>query len=183
MRRSLPRLFAIALVVFSLVVLASANGSAQELVASNVINTATVLPAAMTSTVLFPAPATMTAKAAEVSAPVPSMTQASRFGDTRRPAALPALYASTALLQVLDAHSTMTAIDAGAHEANPLMKGVATNKGAMLAVKAGVAGATIYMAERMWKRNPVGAVAMMALVNGVNAFVVAHNYRVARSLR
>ena len=183
MRRSLPRLFAIALVVFSLLVLASANVSAQELVASNVINTSTVLPAAMTSTVLFPAPATTTVKAAEVSAPIPSMTQPSRFTDARRPTALPALYASTALLQALDVHSTMTAIDAGAHEANPLMKGVATNKGAMLAVKAGVAGATIFMAEKMWKRNPVGAVAMMAVVNSVNAFVVAHNYQVARSLR
>jgi hypothetical protein len=185
MRRSLPRLFAIALVVFSLILMASANASAQELVASNVLNTATVLPASMTSTVLFPAPTAIAtaAAAAEIAAPIASVSQSSRFNDVRRPAALPALYASTALLQALDAHSTMTAINAGAHEANPLMKGVATNKGAMLAVKAGVAGATIYMAEKMWKRNPVGAVAMMAVVNGVNAFVVAHNYKVAQSLR
>jgi Domain of unknown function (DUF5658) len=180
MRRSLPRLFATALVV--LVGLGSASASAQELVASNVMNTATVLPSSMTSTVLFPATPATTA-AAQAATPLTAIGQSGRFDGPRRPAALPALYASTALLQALDAHSTMKAIGAGAHEANPMMKGVAGNKGALLAVKAGVAGATIFMAEKMWRRNPVGAVAMMAVVNSVNAFVVAHNYRVVKGLQ
>jgi hypothetical protein len=35
----------------------------------------------------------------------------------------------------------------------------------------------------MWRRNPVGAIALMAVINGVNAVVVAHNYKVANSLR
>ena len=180
MRRSLPRLFATALVAF--VALGSASASAQELIASNVMNTATVLPSSVTSTVLFPATPVTTASA-QAATPLTSISRSARFDGPSRPAALPALYASTALLQALDAHSTMKAIGAGAHEANPVMKGVAGNKGALLAVKAGVAGATIFMAEKMWKRNPVGAVAMMAVVNSVNAFVVAHNYRVARSLQ
>jgi hypothetical protein len=180
MRRSLPRLFAIALVAF--VGLGTTRASAQDLVAANVLNAATVVPSSMSSTVLFPA-LPLTATAAQTTTPLASIGQPARFDGPRRPAALPALYASTALLQALDAHSTMKAINAGAHEANPMMKGVAGNKGALLAVKAGVTGATIFMAERMWKRNPVGAVAMMAIVNGVNAFVVAHNYRVVKGLQ
>jgi hypothetical protein len=105
------------------------------------------------------------------------------FGDSRRPALLPPLYASTIVLQVLDAHSTMSAIRNGAHEANPFMQGVAKNNGAMLAVKAGVAASTIFFAEKMWKRNRVGAVAMMVALNTIDALVVVHNYGVASRLR
>jgi hypothetical protein len=179
MRRSLPRLFAITLVAF--VGLGTSRASAQDLVAANVLNTATVVPSSLSSTVLFPA-TPLAATAAQTTTPL-TIGQSARFDGPRRPAALPALYASTAILQALDAHSTIKAINAGAHEANPMMKGVAGNKGALLAVKAGVTGATIFMAEKMWKRNPVGAVAMMAIVNGVNAFVVAHNYRVVKGLK
>lgn len=181
MRRTLPRLFAIALLVISFAFLFAATVSAQEQMAWAAISTAPVLPASLTNSVLFPA--TFNANAAEAVAPVPPIAQVARYNASKRPLLLPALYASTALLQALDAHSTMTALSVGAHEANPLMKGVASNKGALLAVKAGVAGATIYFAEKMWKRNPVGAIVMMALINGVNAAVVAHNYRVVRSLR
>ncbi len=87
-------------------------------------------------------------------------------------------------MQALDAHSTYAAINRGGVEANPLMKGVVGNKGAMMAVKAGVAASTIWMAERMWKKgNRVGAIATMLIVNGVTAAVVANNYKVASSLR
>lgn len=182
MRRTLPRLLALALAVPSFVLLASVPVSAQEQIAANVINTATVLPASMASTVLFPS--TLTASASEAVTSRPVIGQVSRYNDApRRPTVLPALYASTALLQALDAKSTMTAMSLGAQEANPFMKGAASNKGALLAVKAGVAGATIFMAEKMWRRSPVGAIAMMLVINGVNAAVVAHNYRVIKSLR
>jgi hypothetical protein len=182
MRRTLPRPLALALVAFSFVVAASAPAHAQELVAANVINAATVLPASMTSTVTFPATAT-TANAAEAAGPIPPIAQVERYNSPRRPTALPLLYASTIALQALDAHSTMQAISLGAHEANPFMKGAASNQGALIAVKAGVAGATIFFAEKMWKRNPVGAIALMAVINSVNFAVVAHNYRVSKSLR
>ena len=50
------------------------------------------------------------------------------------------------------------------------MQGVVQNKGAMMAVKAGVAAGTIFLAERMWKRgNRVGAIATMLVANGVTA--------------
>jgi len=181
MRRTLPRLFASALLVVSFTLMSSTTVSAQEQMASVALSGTTALPASLMDAVL--SPAAVASNAAAAVAPAPPLATAARFDSPRRPSLLPALYASTALLQALDAHSTMKAINAGAHEANPFMKGVAGNQGALLAVKAGVAGATIYFAEKMWKRNPVGAIAMMVVVNGVNAAVVAHNYRVARSLR
>jgi hypothetical protein len=105
------------------------------------------------------------------------------FSSMRRPALLPALYAANVALQALDAHSTLTALDLGAREANPVMQGVVGNKPALLAVKAGAAVGTIYFAEKLWRRNRVGAVVMMVIVNGVTTAIVAHNYRVADKMR
>lgn len=164
-----------------------APAAAQQVMASN----------AMTGTVLFPvaplvsaAPVALAAEPADQAIALPqgpTLINAS-LGRTdfeqRRPALLPALYVSQIALQALDAHSTFTALDRGAHEANPVMKGVVGNRGAMMAVKAGVAAGTIVVAERMWRRgNRAGAIALMVIANGVTAAVVAHNYRVAGSLR
>lgn len=102
--------------------------------------------------------------------------------DFKRPSSLMPMYFSYAALQALDMHSTMSAMKAGAHEANPTMAGVVKNPGAFAAVKIGVAAATIFATERMWKRNKAAAIAVMVIANGVNAAVVMHNYRVARSL-
>jgi hypothetical protein len=97
-----------------------------------------------------------------------------------RPAALPALYASLGVLQALDVYSTRRAVGAGAGEANPLMQPAAGHAGAMLAVKAVSTAASIYFAERAWKKNRKGAIVLMAALNGVTAAVVAHNLRPAR---
>ena len=96
----------------------------------------------------------------------------------RRPLALSALYGTYGTLQVLDVVTTRRALPAGAHERNPLMQN--GNIGAMIAVKAAAGASTIYFAERMWKKNRVGAVIVMAALNGATAAVVAHNQRNAR---
>ena len=98
----------------------------------------------------------------------------------RRPAALPALYASLGALQALDVYSTRKAIGAGAFEANPLMRKAAGNSGTMLAVKAASTAAAIYFTERAWKKNKKGAVILMAAINGTMAAIVARNVRNAR---
>jgi hypothetical protein len=122
--------------------------------------------------------------AAEQVRPVgPMRPVESGFSSMRRPALLPALYAANVALQALDAHSTLTALDLGAREANPVMQGVVGNKPALLAVKAGAAVGTIYFAEKLWRRNRVGAVVMMVVVNGVTTAIVAHNYKVADRMR
>jgi hypothetical protein len=138
--------------------------------------------AALTRTVLFPtAPAAVSGAQRPVEALRPAPTAG--FSGIRRPALLPALYATNVALQALDAHSTLTALNRGAREANPVMQPVVGNRSALLAVKAGAAAGTIYFAEKLWRRNRVGAVAMMAVVNGVSAAIVAHNYKVASQMR
>jgi hypothetical protein len=90
------------------------------------------------------------------------------------------LYASFVALQALDAHSTLRAMDGGASEANPLMGAIARKPAALLAVKAGVAGSTIYLVEKVRVRNRKAAIALMTALNSLYAAIVAHNYRVPR---
>lgn len=105
------------------------------------------------------------------------------IGAIRRPIALPALYVSLAALQVFDGYSTTSGLSRGAQEANPMMQGPAGNKAAFWALKAGSTAASIWLAERMWKTNRVGAIVTMVAVNGVMATVAARNASVLKTLR
>lgn len=98
----------------------------------------------------------------------------------RRPSALPVMYATLAALNALDAYSTRQALNAGAREANPLMEKASGNQGAMLAMKALSTAGTIYFSERAWKKNRMGAIITMVVVNGATAAIAAHNLRNAR---
>lgn len=100
--------------------------------------------------------------------------------EQRRPSALVPLYVSFASLQALDAHSTARALDRGAVEANPMMKGLAGNTAGMLAVKAAATTGVVYSAERIWKRNKTAAVLFMVAANSAMGWVVQHNYRAVR---
>jgi hypothetical protein len=95
-----------------------------------------------------------------------------------RPAVLPALYGTYVALQGLDFYSTRKALAAGAHEANPVMRG--GHGATMLAVKAAAGVGTIYFAERAWKKNKAGAIVLMAVLNGATAMIAAHNLQNAR---
>ena len=96
----------------------------------------------------------------------------------RRPALLPILYGTYATFQAMDVMSTKKALAAGAHETNPSM--TSGSLGAMLAVKAAGGAATIYFAEKAWRKNRVGAVVLMAALNGATAAIAARNVRNAR---
>ncbi|HVW05345.1 MAG TPA: DUF5658 family protein [Vicinamibacterales bacterium] len=98
-------------------------------------------------------------------------------------ALMTSLYASTFAMQALDVHSTLTAFDAGAVEANPLMTGVTKNRLAFVALKAGIATSTVLAAHNMAKRNKVAAIATLVAMNSAYAMIVQHNYRVAQRLR
>ena len=99
----------------------------------------------------------------------------------KRPSALVPMYVSFAALQGFDYASTTRAISSGAgREGNPVMGPVVGNRAAFLAVKAGSAAGTMWIAERMWKKHPAGAIVFMAALNGVMATVVTHNMRVVR---
>lgn len=102
----------------------------------------------------------------------------------RRPGLLPALYVGTAALQAYDAYSTLTVLNRGGAEQNPLMKGVVKSPVAFVALKAGIATASIMAAERMWKsNNRVGAIVTMVASNGFMAYVAAHNARALHATR
>ena len=103
-----------------------------------------------------------------------------RFRRAGSTALLKSLYASMAVMQALDVHSTLSAFKAGAVEANPLMADVARNRGAFVAVKAAVATSTILAARQIAKRSKVAAVVTMVAINGAYAMIVQHNYKVAR---
>ena len=191
MNRLLPSLVAAALLTITF---GQSPVAAQDLIAGNTLSTAVLFPASLVSTVPTVPPTVSAAAVATgvetAAVPAQRAVTAQRFlrpnlpFDQGRPAMLPALYVIQGALQAMDAHSTFSAIGRGAHEANPLMQGVASNKGAMLAVKAGVAVGTIWMAESMWKRgNRLGAIVTMIAANSVAAIVVAHNYRLASRLQ
>jgi hypothetical protein len=177
MSRTLPRLAAILLTAVFVAHVAAAPAAAEELVGSTTLLS---VVASDTPAVLLPLfPATSRGAAATEA----TGTIAPDFSHIRRPRLLPALYAVTVLTQVLDAHSTMTALGRGGREMNPLMQGVASNRGALLAVKMGAAVGTVFVAEKLWRRNRVAAIALMVAVNAATAGIAAHNYSVASALR
>jgi hypothetical protein len=94
-----------------------------------------------------------------------------------RPGLLIPLYVMQFTLHGLDVHSTVRALENGHREANPLFKdaSTATMTGAKLASSA----VSVLIAEKLWKKNRIAAVLMMASVNGALAAVVANNYQIA----
>jgi hypothetical protein len=125
------------------------------------------------------------------SSPAPSMVGNTdrSFGRTQiekpasRPRVLPALYISLAAFQAFDAYSTARGLSSSAQESNPLMQHVAGNTVGFLALKAATAAVPMLLAERMWKHNKVGAVALMVVANGVAAAVSANNAQVLHQVR
>jgi hypothetical protein len=96
---------------------------------------------------------------------------------TERGPLLPVLYTGFGVLQALDAHSTLRAVDAGHREANPMMAPFANQPAAMIGVKAATAAGTIYMVDRLARRNRVAATVLMVALNGAYAAIVSANYR------
>jgi hypothetical protein len=128
---------------------------------------APLAPAALEAT----APAILTPPPAVLAEPAPAVG---------RPAGLVPLYLAFAGLQLADVHSTSRALDRGAVEANPLMKGFVGNEASLIAVKAAGAAVAIYASERLWKKNRTAAIAFMIASNSAMAWVVQHNYRIVR---
>jgi hypothetical protein len=123
-----------------------------------------------------PAPPRLTAIAPLPGSGVPSPSP-------RRPAALPALYVSFAVLQGLDAHSTLTAVGAGRTEANPAVKGLVARPATFLAAKLAATAGTLYLTERLWKKHRAAALVLMVAVNATYGAIVANNYRSSGGIR
>jgi len=101
----------------------------------------------------------------------------------QRPRSLPPLYAAFAVLQALDAHSTLSAVRAGLTEANPALRSVVTQPATFIAAKLAASAGTVYLTERLWRRHRMAAVMLMVAVNGTYGVIVANNYRSRASAR
>jgi len=117
-------------------------------------------------------------------APPPTNTIESHVGDGQavdpqrdRPRLLIPLYLMQFTLHGLDVHSTMRALDAGHREGNPLFADGSPKK--MIGAKIASSAASVLIAEKLWKKNPLAAVLTMASVNAGLSAIVAHNYRIA----
>lgn len=93
------------------------------------------------------------------------------------------LYATTIVVQGLDAHSTFRAIDAGGKEGNPLVGSLAERRPAFLALKGAISTATIYAARDLSKRHKVAAVLTLIGINSAYAALIANNYRVVAHMK
>jgi hypothetical protein len=71
----------------------------------------------------------------------------------------------------------MRALENGGIESNPLLRDLAGQPAALIAMKAGVTASTIFLVERLRPKHPVGAIVLMAALNSFYATVVVHNYR------
>jgi len=136
----------------------SAQAAAQELVTTDTVSAAVV---------------------AQTFAPQPMLPPAGAASQ-KRPAALMPLYASFITLQVLDLHSTAYALDRGAVETNPAMKGLVDNQVAMGAMKAAGTAGVIFISEKLRTKNKAAALALMIASNTAMTWVVQHNYRAVR---
>lgn len=97
--------------------------------------------------------------------------------------ALVPLYLSYAVLQGLDAHSTLLAVSRGGQEGNSIMAPMVNHPAAMVAFKAGSTAVLILAANRLSKRNRTAAFALMIAGNIAYAAIVARNYQIANSLQ
>lgn len=97
-------------------------------------------------------------------------------GRPQRGAVLASLYVSFATVQAYDGYTTMTALDRGAREANPLLRPIAGHAAALWSVKGGSTALTIWAAERLWRGHHRGqAIFVMCASNAVMAAVAARN--------
>jgi hypothetical protein len=96
---------------------------------------------------------------------------------------LASLYASTAVMQGLDVHSTLRGLDRGASEVNPLMRGLVKHRGAFIATKAVVGVGTILATRQLARKHRIAAVVTLVALNAAYGAIVHHNYRVAAGLR
>lgn len=158
-RLACPRVAAVMVVVF---VLSGARSSAEELQAPTLRKSgedAAVSGNALPSTPVLP-----------IGTPA----------EQQRPNTLIPLYVSFGVLQVFDTQSTVDAIARGGMEANPVLKGIAGNPVALVAVKAAGTSGVIFATEKMWKKNKRAAVIFMMAANCAMAWVVKSNHGAAR---
>jgi hypothetical protein len=117
-------------------------------------------------------------------AATPPVAAATGLGVPNRTSGLMwSLYGATVATQVLDTHSTLVALDAGAREGNPALSALTGNRTAFLVTKAAATAGTIYLAKRLDRKHRKLAVISLVAINSAYAWIVVHNYRVRAAMR
>ncbi len=115
--------------------------------------------------------------------PAADATPATPVDGTGRPSpVMQSLYVTTAVVQMLDAHSTLKAVDAGADELNSIVAPLSHHPPAFIALKAGMAAAFIYGGHTMSKHHKVGAIITLGVLNACYLAIAVHNYDVASTM-
>jgi Domain of unknown function (DUF5658) len=89
------------------------------------------------------------------------------------------LEASYIGLQALDIASTLSALDKGYVEANPMMRGLTAHPAALVAVKAAATGGTVLLARRIAGRNRMAGILLTAALDGAYSYIVVRNFALA----
>jgi hypothetical protein len=98
------------------------------------------------------------------------------FVPATRPTSLAPLYGTFAVLQSMDAITTLKALQQpGVREANPIVRPFANSVPAMVALKSASTIVTVAAVEKLWRRNRAAAVATMIGINVAYGIVVSHN--------
>ena len=102
--------------------------------------------------------------------------------DPRR-AVLSSLDLATGIVQGFDGFLTLRVLKAGGVETNPLVKSVASNQGALMAIKVSAAVSTVIGAELLWRHDHrVGAIVASLVANSAMVMVARHNAKVLAML-
>lgn len=160
-----------AIVIWSLTGFSVRSAAAQERLLDNATPVASI-----------DASVTKAIASATTTPPAVQLPEGFRLAKERSFGMLP-FYATSAILQALDVHSTFKVLDLGGREGNPMLAGLVNNRPAFIAVKGAIAASSIYAVSRIAKHNKFAAIAMGAALNSTYAMVVNHNYKLARSLR
>jgi hypothetical protein len=110
----------------------------------------------------------------------PALGGGEGFGDTAFKASLAAAFA----LNLGDYFLTKACLKySGTAEGNPMMKGIVKNPYVFAAVKIGVSAVSVFLLDRIYKKNKVLGWLMSAAINSAMSYVVLHNYSVLRQVQ
>jgi uncharacterized protein DUF5658 len=125
--------------------------------------------------------ATASPAAAQDDETAPPLKLQPKSGSLAGASVLRSMYASLGVLQAYDVYSTRKALRHGAVERNPFMQGAVGNQALFIGLKVAMTAGPVYQAEKLWRNHHrIGAVALMAVSNGIMMGVAAHNAAVIR---
>jgi hypothetical protein len=94
------------------------------------------------------------------------------------PASLTNMYFKHAALQGLDALTTISALNRGHAEANPLLS--SGNTALIVGGKIAATSLSVYLTQKLWKRNRKAAIVTMFVTNAILSAAVINNSAVLR---